>query len=152
MDAGRVEHLLGHHHGNSLHGFVIDDHSDRGVKFVVNLATNALESGQVVELGGFVPTATTEAMLEAARAAMPELPAARAERFERELGLGADRAHQLAFRAELGDFYEAALAGGLSTAVGAMVPVLPFFWLSGTAGVVAARVTVIDTGVDTEPV
>ena len=59
-----------------------------------------------------VPIATTDAMLEAARAAMPELPAARAERLERDLGLGAERAHQLAFRVELGDFYERALACG----------------------------------------
>ena len=29
-------------------------------------------------------------------------------------------------------------ARGLSTAVGAMVPVLPFFWLTGTAGVIVA--------------
>jgi aspartyl-tRNA(Asn)/glutamyl-tRNA(Gln) amidotransferase subunit B len=57
-----------------------------------------------------VPIATTAAMLDAARAAMPELPAARAERFERELGLSAERARQLAYRAELGDFYERALA------------------------------------------
>jgi VIT1/CCC1 family predicted Fe2+/Mn2+ transporter/rubrerythrin len=46
-----------------------------------------------------------------------------------ELG-GADAAR--------GDPIEAALAGGISTAVGAMVPVLPFFFLSGTAGVVVA--------------
>jgi aspartyl-tRNA(Asn)/glutamyl-tRNA(Gln) amidotransferase subunit B len=64
-----------------------------------------------------VPIATTDAMLEAARAAMPELPAARAARFERDLGLGADRAHQLAFRSELGDFYERALASGDADAV-----------------------------------
>jgi aspartyl-tRNA(Asn)/glutamyl-tRNA(Gln) amidotransferase subunit B len=56
-----------------------------------------------------VPIATTEAMLAAARTAMPELPAARAERFERALGLTPERAHQLAFRGELGDFYERAL-------------------------------------------
>jgi aspartyl-tRNA(Asn)/glutamyl-tRNA(Gln) amidotransferase subunit B len=61
-----------------------------------------------------VPIATTEAMLADARAAMPELPAARAERFERELGLSAERARQLAFRAELGDFYERALAADAS--------------------------------------
>jgi VIT1/CCC1 family predicted Fe2+/Mn2+ transporter len=42
-----------------------------------------------------------------------------------------------------GDPIEAALAGGLSTAVGAMVPVLPFFFLSGTAGVVVAAVVSI---------
>ena len=57
-----------------------------------------------------VPIATTEAMIEAARAAMPELPAARAERFERDLGLSPERAHQLGFRSELGDFFERALA------------------------------------------
>jgi VIT1/CCC1 family predicted Fe2+/Mn2+ transporter len=40
--------------------------------------------------------------------------------------------------AERGDAVQAALAGGLSTAVGAMVPVIPFFFLSGTAGVIVA--------------
>jgi aspartyl-tRNA(Asn)/glutamyl-tRNA(Gln) amidotransferase subunit B len=48
-------------------------------------------------------------MLQAARTALPELPAARAERFEQELGLPSDRARLLAFRTELGDFYEQAL-------------------------------------------
>jgi aspartyl-tRNA(Asn)/glutamyl-tRNA(Gln) amidotransferase subunit B len=58
-----------------------------------------------------VPIAPTEEMLRRARAALPELPAARAERLERELELPADTARLLAFRAELGDFYEAALSG-----------------------------------------
>ena len=57
-----------------------------------------------------VPIVPTEEMLEAARAAIPELPAARAERFETELELPADTARLLAFRSELGDFFEAALA------------------------------------------
>ncbi|MGH2912063.1 MAG: Asp-tRNA(Asn)/Glu-tRNA(Gln) amidotransferase subunit GatB [Solirubrobacteraceae bacterium] len=57
-----------------------------------------------------VPIAVEETMLDAARAAMPELPAARAERFEREVGLSADIAQRLAFRAELGDYFERALA------------------------------------------
>jgi aspartyl-tRNA(Asn)/glutamyl-tRNA(Gln) amidotransferase subunit B len=57
-----------------------------------------------------VPLAPTEAMLTRAREALPELPAARAERFERELGLNADTAKLLAFRGELGDYFEAALA------------------------------------------
>jgi aspartyl-tRNA(Asn)/glutamyl-tRNA(Gln) amidotransferase subunit B len=57
-----------------------------------------------------VPIAPTEAMLERARAALPELPAARAARLERELGLPRETAKLLAFRAELGDFYEAALS------------------------------------------
>ncbi|HMJ37412.1 MAG TPA: Asp-tRNA(Asn)/Glu-tRNA(Gln) amidotransferase subunit GatB [Baekduia sp.] len=55
------------------------------------------------------PVAITQEMLDRARAALPELPLARAERFERELGLSADSAHLLAFRTELGDFFEAAL-------------------------------------------
>jgi aspartyl-tRNA(Asn)/glutamyl-tRNA(Gln) amidotransferase subunit B len=57
-----------------------------------------------------VPIAPTDAMLERAREALPELPAARAARFESELGMAADTARLLAFRGELGDYYEAALA------------------------------------------
>src|SRR5207244_7197186 len=56
-----------------------------------------------------VPLAPTEEMLARARDALPELPAERAERFE-DLGLPADDARLLAFRAELGDYFEAALA------------------------------------------
>ena len=59
-----------------------------------------------------VPIAPTEAMLERARAALPELPAARAGRLESELGLPADTARHLAFRSELGDFFEATVAAG----------------------------------------
>jgi aspartyl-tRNA(Asn)/glutamyl-tRNA(Gln) amidotransferase subunit B len=58
-----------------------------------------------------VPVLATEEMLAAARADLPtELPAERAARFERELGLHADTAKQFAFRAELGDYFERALA------------------------------------------
>ena len=57
-----------------------------------------------------VPIAPTDEMLTRARAALPELPGARAERLEEDLGLPADTARLLAFRGELGDFYEAALA------------------------------------------
>jgi aspartyl-tRNA(Asn)/glutamyl-tRNA(Gln) amidotransferase subunit B len=57
-----------------------------------------------------VPVVPTEQMLERARAAIPELPAARAVRLESDLGLAADTAKLLAFRGELGDYYEAALA------------------------------------------
>src|ERR687894_643241 len=56
-----------------------------------------------------VPLAPTEAMLERARAALPELPAARAERLERELELPGDTARLLSFRSELGDFFEEAV-------------------------------------------
>jgi aspartyl-tRNA(Asn)/glutamyl-tRNA(Gln) amidotransferase subunit B len=57
-----------------------------------------------------LPVAIDERMLEAARGDMSELPAARAERFERELGLTAESAQLLAFRSELGDYFEQALA------------------------------------------
>ncbi len=59
-----------------------------------------------------VPLLATEEMLAAARAEIGELPAHRAERFERELGLSAERARELAFRAELGNYFERAVAAG----------------------------------------
>jgi aspartyl-tRNA(Asn)/glutamyl-tRNA(Gln) amidotransferase subunit B len=59
-----------------------------------------------------VPLLATAEMLAAARAALPELPAARAQRFERELALPAERADYLAFRTELADYFEQALGAG----------------------------------------
>ena len=63
-----------------------------------------------------VPVAIDEEMLASARGAMTELPAARAERFERQLGLTADSARLLAFRGELGDYFETALAAEVEPA------------------------------------
>jgi aspartyl-tRNA(Asn)/glutamyl-tRNA(Gln) amidotransferase subunit B len=58
-----------------------------------------------------VPLLATEEVVAAARADLPaELPAERAARFEHELGLHADTARLFAFRAELGDYFERALA------------------------------------------
>jgi aspartyl-tRNA(Asn)/glutamyl-tRNA(Gln) amidotransferase subunit B len=57
-----------------------------------------------------VPIAITDEMLTRAGAALPELPAARAQRFERDFGLTPDSAKLLAWRAELGDYFEAALS------------------------------------------
>jgi aspartyl-tRNA(Asn)/glutamyl-tRNA(Gln) amidotransferase subunit B len=59
-----------------------------------------------------IPVAIDAHMLERAREAMPELPAGRAERFERELSLTHESAQLLAFRGELGDYFQAALASG----------------------------------------
>jgi len=59
-----------------------------------------------------VPLSPTEEMIERAREALPELPAARAARFETELGLTAQTARLLSFRGELGDYFEEALAAG----------------------------------------
>jgi aspartyl-tRNA(Asn)/glutamyl-tRNA(Gln) amidotransferase subunit B len=55
-----------------------------------------------------VPLAPTEEMLEAARAALPELPAERAARYERDWGLHEDVARLFATRPELGDYFETA--------------------------------------------
>jgi aspartyl-tRNA(Asn)/glutamyl-tRNA(Gln) amidotransferase subunit B len=57
------------------------------------------------------PVAISAEMLDRAKAALPELPLARAERFERDLGLHAESARLLAFRPELGDYFEAAIDG-----------------------------------------
>jgi aspartyl-tRNA(Asn)/glutamyl-tRNA(Gln) amidotransferase subunit B len=64
-----------------------------------------------------IPIEITPDLLESARAELPELPAARAQRFETELGLPAVTAKQLAFRTELADFYEEALAADSVEAV-----------------------------------
>ena len=56
-----------------------------------------------------VPVAPTDEMVVEARAALPELPARRRERYEAELGLPGDTARQLAYDAELGEFFEHAL-------------------------------------------
>src|ERR671938_668658 len=45
-----------------------------------------------------VPITIAQEMIEAARAELPELPAARAERYERDLALNAEIAKLLAFR------------------------------------------------------
>jgi aspartyl-tRNA(Asn)/glutamyl-tRNA(Gln) amidotransferase subunit B len=56
-----------------------------------------------------VPIMITEAMLEAARADLPELPAAREQRYRTTLGLSADSAKLLADRAELAAYFESVL-------------------------------------------
>jgi aspartyl-tRNA(Asn)/glutamyl-tRNA(Gln) amidotransferase subunit B len=57
------------------------------------------------------PLPVSEALRREAQEALPaELPTQRAERFERELGLSAARSRELAFRADLADFFERTLA------------------------------------------
>jgi aspartyl-tRNA(Asn)/glutamyl-tRNA(Gln) amidotransferase subunit B len=53
-----------------------------------------------------VPVAPTPEMVEAARAALPELPAERAARYESAFGLPADTARLFAFEPEWGDYFE----------------------------------------------
>jgi aspartyl-tRNA(Asn)/glutamyl-tRNA(Gln) amidotransferase subunit B len=57
-----------------------------------------------------LPLAPTEEMLEAARGALPELPAARLARYEAEFGLETATAAVLVGWAELGSFFEESLA------------------------------------------
>jgi aspartyl-tRNA(Asn)/glutamyl-tRNA(Gln) amidotransferase subunit B len=58
------------------------------------------------------PLLATEAMIAAARAALPELPTARAARYERDFGLSAEKAWELATRSERAAYFEAVLAAG----------------------------------------
>jgi aspartyl-tRNA(Asn)/glutamyl-tRNA(Gln) amidotransferase subunit B len=73
-----------------------------------------------------VPLAPTEEMLERARTAIPELPAARAERFERDFELPADAARLLAFRSELGELFE----GAVTAADGGVEPRTVANWVT----------------------
>ena len=53
-----------------------------------------------------VPVVPTEEMLAAARDALPELPAERSARYERDWGLAADPARLLAYEPQWGDYFE----------------------------------------------
>ena len=62
------------------------------------------------------PLEVTPAMVQAARADLPELPADRQRRYEAELGLNAETARLLAFREGLGPWFERGLATGAAEA------------------------------------
>jgi len=64
-----------------------------------------------------VPIVPTEEMLRAAREALPELPAARIERYVGEMGLARDVATVLATDPVRADFFETALASGDAGAI-----------------------------------
>ncbi len=55
-----------------------------------------------------VPLVVGPERIEATRAGLPELPAAKRDRYESEVGLNPDAAAQLAFDTELGEFFEQA--------------------------------------------
>jgi aspartyl-tRNA(Asn)/glutamyl-tRNA(Gln) amidotransferase subunit B len=91
-----------------------------------------------------LPVAITDEMVARARAQMPELPAQREQRFQTELGLSAERARALAFRRELGDFFEQALASSANGGAG-----------SGELVLTAANLIAVELppriGTDTDP-
>jgi aspartyl-tRNA(Asn)/glutamyl-tRNA(Gln) amidotransferase subunit B len=91
-----------------------------------------------------LPVAIDQGMIDAARADMTELPADRAQRLERELGLSAESAQLLAFRGELGDYFEAALAASAEPAPPAQALAN---WI---AGELVPRLGDIDAGGDSE--
>ena len=68
-----------------------------------------------------VPLEPTAEMIEAARAALPELPAERRERYATELGLAEEAARQLAFDAELGAYFERVTRGVAGAPCGRVV-------------------------------
>jgi len=59
-----------------------------------------------------LPLAVDQAWVDEVRASMPELPAPRRHRFEREYGLSAYDADVLTQRKDIADFFEAAVAAG----------------------------------------
>jgi aspartyl-tRNA(Asn)/glutamyl-tRNA(Gln) amidotransferase subunit B len=59
-----------------------------------------------------VPVVPTEEMLSDARGSLPELPAARRERYLTEVGLNEEAATTLAFQSEFGEYFERAVASG----------------------------------------
>ncbi len=63
-----------------------------------------------------LPVAISQEMLDGAAAQMPELPADRAARLRDGHGLSAESAQLLAFRDDLGDYFEAALGAGAEPA------------------------------------
>jgi len=78
-----------------------------------------------------VPLLASADMVAAARADLPtELPAERAARFEQELGLHADTARLFAFRAELGDYFERALAAAGANGGAGLEPVELSNWIA----------------------
>ena len=57
-----------------------------------------------------VPVAPTEQMIAAAREALPELPAARRDRYVEEIGIPEEAATTFAFQEQWGSYFESALA------------------------------------------
>jgi aspartyl-tRNA(Asn)/glutamyl-tRNA(Gln) amidotransferase subunit B len=73
-----------------------------------------------------VPVAPTDQMLREAKESLPELPAARRERYLTEVGLSEEAATMLAFQAEYGEFFERAVASSDGAAAKAIAN-----WISG---------------------
>jgi aspartyl-tRNA(Asn)/glutamyl-tRNA(Gln) amidotransferase subunit B len=73
-----------------------------------------------------VPVAPTEEMLKEARDSLPELPAARRERYMSQVGLSEEAASTLAFNADFGEYFERALNAADGTSAKAIAN-----WVTG---------------------
>jgi aspartyl-tRNA(Asn)/glutamyl-tRNA(Gln) amidotransferase subunit B len=73
-----------------------------------------------------VPVAPTEQMLSEARDSLPELPAARRERYLSEVGLSEEAATMLAFQSEYGEYFERAMVAADGAAARAIAN-----WVTG---------------------
>ena len=73
-----------------------------------------------------VPVAPTEEMIAAAREALPELPAARRDRYVSEVGLSEEAAATLAFHSDYGEYFERALKAADGTSAPAIAN-----WVTG---------------------
>jgi aspartyl-tRNA(Asn)/glutamyl-tRNA(Gln) amidotransferase subunit B len=73
-----------------------------------------------------VPVAPTEEMKREARESLPELPAARRERYVAEVGLSEEAAATLAFHSEYGEYFERAIAAADGTSAKAIAN-----WVTG---------------------
>jgi aspartyl-tRNA(Asn)/glutamyl-tRNA(Gln) amidotransferase subunit B len=78
-----------------------------------------------------VPLVPTEEMVEAARSALPELPAARLERYAADYGLAAEAAAVLVGWEELGSFYEESLSVGDGDGSRSIDPAALARWVTG---------------------
>lgn len=78
-----------------------------------------------------LPVIIADEQIEAARAALPELPAARRERFIADFGVTEYDAHVLTLSREMADFYEAVVAAAGGAAGGAAQGKVSANWVMG---------------------
>jgi len=94
-----------------------------------------------------VPLAPPRADVDAARAALPELPEQRRDRYAGELGLNAEAARLLAFDGELAAFFEAAVAA----AGDGVEPTALANWVTGDLVALAREEDLEATGTKADP-
>jgi aspartyl-tRNA(Asn)/glutamyl-tRNA(Gln) amidotransferase subunit B len=95
-----------------------------------------------------VPLPVSDELMESARQALPgELPTERAQRFESQLGLSAARARELAFRADLAEFFERTLSAAGN---GQVTPVEVANWLQQLVARIGSEADPAGTSVSPE--